>query len=74
MQPSNYPGKEEKIKEMFYKGNLLMLGLNSRIKSHIKTRNDLIRSSSTITEIKEINNDPTLRKRIPFKQDQSNRN
>ena len=31
MQLSNYRGREEKIKEMFYKGNLLMLKLHLRI-------------------------------------------
>ncbi|WP_069659154.1 hypothetical protein [Arcticibacter eurypsychrophilus] len=30
-QPSNYPGREKKIKEMFYKGNLLMLKLITKI-------------------------------------------
>ncbi|WP_069658059.1 hypothetical protein [Arcticibacter eurypsychrophilus] len=30
-QSADYPGREEKIKEMFYKGNLLMLGLDNRI-------------------------------------------
>ncbi|WP_069659220.1 hypothetical protein [Arcticibacter eurypsychrophilus] len=31
MRPCDYRGMEEKIKEMFYKGNLLMLGLPNRI-------------------------------------------
>ncbi|EOR93027.1 hypothetical protein ADIARSV_3827 [Arcticibacter svalbardensis MN12-7] len=31
MQPSDYPGREEKVKEMSYKGNILMLGLDHQI-------------------------------------------
>ncbi|EOR96351.1 hypothetical protein ADIARSV_0456 [Arcticibacter svalbardensis MN12-7] len=35
MQPSDYSGREEKIKEMFYKGNLLMLGLNNQVTKQV---------------------------------------
>ncbi|WP_069661187.1 hypothetical protein [Arcticibacter eurypsychrophilus] len=31
MQSSNYPGREEKIKVMFYKGNTMMLNLDNKV-------------------------------------------
>ncbi|WP_069658452.1 hypothetical protein [Arcticibacter eurypsychrophilus] len=66
-QPSNYPDKGEKIIEMFYKGNLLMLNLANKIKTQTKTNNKQTNSITITSKEKKINNDLTLRKRIPFK-------
>ncbi|WP_069660198.1 hypothetical protein [Arcticibacter eurypsychrophilus] len=60
MQPCNYPGREEKIIEMFYKGNLLMLGLDSRLSTQATS------SGKTVT-LKQIIPDILPGKRISFK-------
>ncbi|WP_069659858.1 hypothetical protein [Arcticibacter eurypsychrophilus] len=59
MEPSSYPGREEKISEMFYKGNLLMLGLSTCIGQQAVI-------ISKITRVKEVVPDVTLNKRVYF--------
>ena len=61
MQPSNYPGKEKTIKEMFYKGNLLMLGLFDRIDKQASERIKKIKPKMMISDF-------SVRKKIFFKQ------
>ncbi|WP_069658666.1 hypothetical protein [Arcticibacter eurypsychrophilus] len=50
-QPSNYLGREEKICEMFYKGNLLMLGLVSRFGKPDKLNPKMVKSKQVIPDI-----------------------
>ncbi|EOR94918.1 hypothetical protein ADIARSV_1879 [Arcticibacter svalbardensis MN12-7] len=59
MQPSSYPGREEKISEMFYKGNSLRLGLSTSIDKQVG-------SISKSTRVKEVVPDVTLHKRVFF--------
>ncbi|WP_069659447.1 hypothetical protein [Arcticibacter eurypsychrophilus] len=61
-QSSSYPGREEKIKEMFYKGNLLMLGLSCRIDKQANKSNKKIKPKMIISDF-------SLRKKISFKQE-----
>ncbi|EOR94314.1 hypothetical protein ADIARSV_2555 [Arcticibacter svalbardensis MN12-7] len=65
-QPSAYPGREENIKAMFYKGNLLMLKLNDKTSKRISMK-DLksTKSSAKIYTIEKIPDIPS-RKRISF--------
>ncbi|EOR95486.1 hypothetical protein ADIARSV_1305 [Arcticibacter svalbardensis MN12-7] len=51
MQPSHYPGREEKIKEMFYKGNVLMLGLDSWFVKLAKLNPKTIKLKPVISDI-----------------------
>ena len=60
MQSSNYPGREEKIKEMFYKGNLMMLGLKFRFGKQATV-------SVKKVESKELISDVLPGKRVSFK-------
>ncbi|WP_069658689.1 hypothetical protein [Arcticibacter eurypsychrophilus] len=50
MQPSAYPGREEKISEIFYKGNLLMLGLDSRFGKQAPVSINTIKSKQVIPD------------------------
>ncbi|WP_069659708.1 hypothetical protein [Arcticibacter eurypsychrophilus] len=59
MQPTDYEGMEDKIKQMFYKGNLLMLGLESQMNRHAC-------ATSKKTKVKEVFPDVTLNKRVFF--------
>ncbi|EOR95412.1 hypothetical protein ADIARSV_1413 [Arcticibacter svalbardensis MN12-7] len=59
-QPSNYPGREEKIKGMFYKGNLLMLGLVNKISK-------MTISSSRKQQVNKIIPDLILTGKVSFK-------
>ena len=51
MQPSNYPGREEKIIGMFYKGNMLMLGLDSRFCRRVSLDTKMVKSKQVIPEV-----------------------
>ena len=51
MQVSNYPGREEKIKEMFYKGNLLMLGLDSRFFKQATLSAKMVKTKQVIPDV-----------------------
>ncbi|WP_069658580.1 hypothetical protein [Arcticibacter eurypsychrophilus] len=59
MKLSNYPGREEKIKEMFYKGNLLMLKINNSIHK--------LSISSNKMKTKEVIPCDLFKKRVSFK-------
>ncbi|EOR95776.1 hypothetical protein ADIARSV_1089 [Arcticibacter svalbardensis MN12-7] len=59
-QPSNYLGREEKIKLMDYRGNLLILGLENRISK-------LISATSKKAKVKEVTLDIIPKGRIPFR-------
>ncbi|EOR95998.1 hypothetical protein ADIARSV_0814 [Arcticibacter svalbardensis MN12-7] len=50
-QPSNYLGRGETIKEMSYKGNLLMLGLNYRIRKQAKDSAITVKSMEVIPDV-----------------------
>ncbi|WP_069657965.1 hypothetical protein [Arcticibacter eurypsychrophilus] len=58
-QPFNYPGREEKIRLMEYKGNLLKLGLESKTSKLISER-------SKKATVKEVVIDIIPKGRIPF--------
>ncbi|EOR93035.1 hypothetical protein ADIARSV_3801 [Arcticibacter svalbardensis MN12-7] len=59
-QRSNYPDREEKVKEMFYKGNFLMLGLDSRL-------GKLAPVSINTVKSKQVPPDASPGKRVSFK-------
>ncbi|EOR93954.1 hypothetical protein ADIARSV_2788 [Arcticibacter svalbardensis MN12-7] len=48
---SNYPGREEKIIEMFYKGNLLMLGLDSLLGKQATSGAKTVKSKQVIPDV-----------------------
>ncbi|EOR96691.1 hypothetical protein ADIARSV_0114 [Arcticibacter svalbardensis MN12-7] len=58
-QLSDYPGREEKIKVMFYKGNIMMLGLHSNI-------NKQAISAIKKTEAKDVTQYTIQKGRVPF--------
>ena len=60
MEPSIYLGREERIKEMFYKGNLLMLGLSLKFGK----KGDL---RSRITKVEKVTEDSMVRGRVFFR-------
>ncbi|EOR92539.1 hypothetical protein ADIARSV_4344 [Arcticibacter svalbardensis MN12-7] len=60
MQPSKYSGKEEKIKEMFYKGNLLMLRLDSQFGKQANLSTKTVKSKQMIPDVVPL-------KRVSFK-------
>ncbi|WP_069660364.1 hypothetical protein [Arcticibacter eurypsychrophilus] len=65
--PSHYPGREEKIKGMFYKGNLLMLGLaNKTTKQTVELNIKSVLSTPKIKE-KETNAGISLKERVYFR-------
>ncbi|WP_069660872.1 hypothetical protein [Arcticibacter eurypsychrophilus] len=59
-QPLNYPGREKKIIEMFYKGNLLMLGLDSKFGKQATAGAKAVKSKQLISDI-------LIGKRVSFK-------
>ena len=50
MQLSSYPGREEKIEEMFYKGNLLLLGLDFRLGAPVAACFKAVTSTTVIPD------------------------
>ncbi|WP_069659301.1 hypothetical protein [Arcticibacter eurypsychrophilus] len=66
-QPSDYPGREEKIKQMSYVGNLLMLGMDARIKKRdISTSKQTLIASKTCL-IEKVDRNNVLKGKISFK-------
>ncbi|WP_069660473.1 hypothetical protein [Arcticibacter eurypsychrophilus] len=59
-QPFNYPGREEKITEMFYKGNSLMVGLVNKISKKAISTNKK-------QEVKEVIPNLLQKGRVSFK-------
>ncbi|EOR96155.1 hypothetical protein ADIARSV_0668 [Arcticibacter svalbardensis MN12-7] len=51
MQPSNYPGREEKIIEMFYKGNLLMLGMDNKVSKRAIATSKKVKEKVFVTDL-----------------------
>ena len=67
MQLSDYPGREETIKEMYYKGNLLMLGMANRISKATSSTGIKFIKTNKSSQRKESIPDLLLQKRVSFK-------
>jgi len=61
-QPSDYPSREKKIEVMFYKGNLLLLGLDKRI-------GKLIPALGKTAKVREVVADMIPKGRISFRKE-----
>ncbi|EOR93654.1 hypothetical protein ADIARSV_3163 [Arcticibacter svalbardensis MN12-7] len=66
MQPSHYPGREEKIKGMFYKGNLLVMVLVNKTNKQTGESNKRAVLPSPKFKEKEANTGILLKERIYF--------
>ncbi|WP_069658121.1 hypothetical protein [Arcticibacter eurypsychrophilus] len=71
MKPSNYPDREEKIKEMFYKGNLLMLKIDNMINKRAILTGMMTAENRLITSSQKPITDKPIKGRVSFKKKQT---
>ncbi|EOR93216.1 hypothetical protein ADIARSV_3635 [Arcticibacter svalbardensis MN12-7] len=66
-QPSDYPGREEKIKQMSYVGNLLLLGMDAKVMKLTSSTDKQTLLTSKKLIIDKLDPDTILKGKISFK-------